>query len=877
MSLMKKFLQAILISLIVLTITGIVFAEPTVKLVKPVGGETVNLQKYLIDFNVSDSKDKNLVAAIFLDDDKNKENGFIKTLVSNLDLEKEKCVDGDANNQTVNACSFEWQVGDVNGYYFLGIEVQNTDGNRQLVFTNNVLKVDAVAPEISGLTPSNGAGYEKTNAVISAVLMDKGFGVNKDSIRLTVEGKTYNLTNFELRFDADKNKLEFNAGEIFSLGQLVKVKLLVEDNAQNKAEKEWQFTVNVKSPSTTPSQPTQPSPQTPVTQTQSISGTMSIHSSVLKVFTEKGSSFSVPFTLKNNALEKVCSKLSVESKSKQVNGSILLKEVCLNQFEETESTALIVLDKDLNKGEYKLELVSNANNSVAKEVITILVDSNKELEVEQLNSVVNSNKPRDLMKLRLWNKTNYAKNLKLKVFSSYLMPFFEESEIKVDANNFKDVKLFIQPLEELEEKKYSLEVVVEEESKLFKKDLSVELKKMRESIYEFTSEKSYEMPQKSSKTIELEVTNKSNRKQTVKLVSDSALITEFSEKQVSLDKWETKKVKLRVETREETLGSKVRVEVFAFNEFDNTKYEFEVKIKLDSLLQLSFPERIEVNTEESERASIELMNSFTEKTTAELTVELMDGNWNGLEVKLDKNKLELEPNKAVSVKVSVNAASNAEAGWRKLNLKIKTANKTLEQIFRVHVIGKDKVKFEAFPSLIELNEEEEKEIQVTVLNSTNSSIKNLKLVGKNLPKEAELEEVKISEIKAGETLTLKTKIKALKTEQDLNTSINLMVEGENYSSKQSIKLNVKDTVKTVTATQTTNTTTASPKEKGQTDGILTGFASLAPVVGIGLVILILIILIILSKINLSKKEEVAEAVEEAQSELNKKKFIFKGV
>lgn len=97
---------------------------PSVKVIKPNGGETTGGFTYPIDFNVSDPNSRSLHAHLYYSDFAA---GFTN-LIASIDLNSSYCTDPDLTTRTTNACAFVWEIPQSLDNNVLWIDINVFDG-----------------------------------------------------------------------------------------------------------------------------------------------------------------------------------------------------------------------------------------------------------------------------------------------------------------------------------------------------------------------------------------------------------------------------------------------------------------------------------------------------------------------------------------------------------------------------------------------------------------------------------------------------------------------------------------------------------------------------------------------------------------------------
>jgi len=148
---------------------------PVVKVIQPNGGETIN-GTYTILFNVSDADDDPIGISIYYSNPAGSHNFTITT--NNLSL----CTDPDMNATTENNCSFVWNTGALNGYFYIDV-VANDSIHAVTNSSASTFLIDNI-PIISGVSV---ADLSETYATI-AWLTDEA---TNSSVNYSVGGATY--------------------------------------------------------------------------------------------------------------------------------------------------------------------------------------------------------------------------------------------------------------------------------------------------------------------------------------------------------------------------------------------------------------------------------------------------------------------------------------------------------------------------------------------------------------------------------------------------------------------------------------------------------------------------------------------------------------
>ncbi|MFA4906933.1 MAG: hypothetical protein WC602_01550, partial [archaeon] len=125
---------------------------PSVRVIKPNGGETTGGSTYSIDFNVSDPNGKSLHAYLYYSHSQ----AAFETLIDSIDLNSSYCIDSDFTTVTTNACSYVWSIPLAADKNVLWIDVNvfdskfsgrdSSDGNFLVTFDVENPKIFAVYP-----------------------------------------------------------------------------------------------------------------------------------------------------------------------------------------------------------------------------------------------------------------------------------------------------------------------------------------------------------------------------------------------------------------------------------------------------------------------------------------------------------------------------------------------------------------------------------------------------------------------------------------------------------------------------------------------------------------------------------------------------------
>jgi len=124
------------------------------------------------------------------------------------------------------------------GRHVFTVRAVDASGNKDASPAKRIWKVDTIKPKAEDFTPEAGSRTSDRTPSVGAVVSDEGRDLSRGDIRLRMDGRE--IRSFS--YDRDTDRLEYVPSGKMDRG-VHAVKIMVRDDAGNRAEETWRFEV----------------------------------------------------------------------------------------------------------------------------------------------------------------------------------------------------------------------------------------------------------------------------------------------------------------------------------------------------------------------------------------------------------------------------------------------------------------------------------------------------------------------------------------------------------------------------------------------------------------------------------------------------------
>ncbi|MBU2475955.1 hypothetical protein KKG83_00630 [Candidatus Micrarchaeota archaeon] len=486
--------------------------------------------------------------------------------------------------------------------------------------------------------------------------------------------------------------------------------------------------------------------------------------------------------------------------------------------------------------------------------LTVNISQGNELELRYYRQNICNN---TLDSLNLWVKNNSlgGKRINLTASSEVFNPSLDKDYLELQSGEEKLVKVELYSDKTFPLDDYSVVVFAETDSTIISKELFFDLVECIQPKKPFIltlNANEFSLKKEETRKIYFTVRNLDEESNEIQFAVKSDLKTKLQQNISVLDGEETRTFWLEVEALKGNDTGKHKVELYAFNQFNDTKKVFYVDViglhEVTSTLLTSHPE-IQRGQSKIFTLLVENKGDFRER------IELREYSDEEINVNLSEENFYLNTKESKKVYLSVNPLLDSELGNKKIRVNIK--GKDIYLKFKVvkeekPLIEEGMIELLSVPEKVTLTEKEAK-ITVVIKNISGEKIENVVFWIEGLPEGVYFNSVLSKNIEINNSRELMGKLLLDQENAVKGTyTIKLVFENSGFRQEKEIQLVVLEE-----ETQEEK----QEKEKQENPGFIAGLFSLATSQFIGLLVIALVILILLfspgnRKERWQKKKEI---------------------
>jgi len=474
------------------------------------------------------------------------------------------------------------------------------------------------------------------------------------------------------------------------------------------------------------------------------------------VFMESNDSIGVNYEIENFSDSNQCITINADSNSNYIEAETSINELCLNAREKTSFTLTVqTINAPLSSFIVRVN-VSTARNT-ERAYLNVIVTEQSPVSVIPLTNTICRQK-KEPIQVQLINNTDAPKTVYLSASNEMFLPYFETTEIELDAFQQKYVDLFVHTTRETMPGDYEVKVYARVDGQLIVRNalFSVEEceQQMNATFILNTSNVCVNAKKEETTLINATIENLLNEKQTIFLQTISSIPSEI-ENEVTLEPLETKSLSFIVKPRIEDAVGNTTVKLYAWNSNYREEKIACVKVleKGSSVLEL-LENNIKIEKEETKIIEFKVINNGDIKQ--DYLIEL--DNPSNFKTQLTANNFELNPNEEKTIYLTI-TATDQKATEHFIDLIVKDNERILSERIYIKVIelqGIKDVMIIVSPESIEIKPNETKTIDIGVLNNANET-KQLRLEIENYNEEIKTKTISFT-LKANEKIILKEPI-----------------------------------------------------------------------------------------------------------------------
>jgi len=530
----------------------------------------------------------------------------------------------------------------------------------------------------------------------------------------------------------------------------------------------------------------------------------------------------------------------------------------------TSISLQLFASSSIPSGSYTVTVNAYYADGQASRTFYVRVGSSTEnLNLSLTNNIacINEN---SLMKLQLKNDNSYSKTVILGIESELFLPTLSPSYVTLDANKIAFIDLMLHANDSVKEGTYSLPVLLQTSSKLTRKEISVKLIDCTKNplpTIEFWANESCSQLSKDSNQISFisfNVSNKSDREQTIDLDVESSLNISLSETHVTLAGSQTKPESMAITLSNATESGLKSIRLIALkNNQRIAEYDINclaIKPKYSTAIDSSSLQGSEISVGTSQSFEILVSNNGDEIEDYALSVE---ENISGLTASFSSSRLSVPAKESKSVMLSINPTVNASGGAKTITLKANgksTASQQASFTVLTSITKPGQIEVVSWPAELSVSSGQEMTVLIKVKNTQSNELNDLIVSLSGAESFLQVSQpVKQMHLASNEERTISILLKAKENLGEEEVNLTLQAESQGIEVEKTVKLLVNKPLSSTTAGLSI------PEEFKTTPS---GFVSLGSLGSLGLLLAVIIIVVAFLYYRKQKPENIA-AIKEA--------------
>lgn len=508
---------------------------------------------------------------------------------------------------------------------------------------------------------------------------------------------------------------------------------------------------------------------------------------------EQGKSLGVKMTFESSSKELKCANIQVFSNSNNITATSAMNRICLNKGQKSLTTVNIYAKEFANEGTYKATVELEIEGKRYRKEISVEVDNENRIKLIQIESRINANKSRDYLVFKVRNKTDENRSVELQAVSNMFMPYFEPSQLYLESDEIREVKLFVNSNPTMEMGRYSLDVIVESKNVNADANSDYDTYSKQEILFEITKEipviellsgiDCKTLNKEENERITFTVKNLSDELQEVRLVSTGDLPNNLGVNSIALQPYEIRNIALNVEARNTDESGEHKITVYAYNNFFSVSKEICVYVNPIRDVDIEFS-AMDFDLETGEEETFYILAENNGDVTEYLEVELPSNT--GLEFSKGNFDSELESRESAIIPITVKAGSTAFGDYSEL-IRVRVVDNFLyQELVNVNVTSLNAVEVISYPTELAINAGKDEEINIALLNNREVTLPATITI-EGLPEGLDYE-VARSTLLPDTAQEVSIKLLVSEELEFLEANAEIVVKGENFETRKALKI-----------------------------------------------------------------------------------------
>jgi len=455
----------------------------------------------------------------------------------------------------------------------------------------------------------------------------------------------------------------------------------------------------------------------------------------------RNDSIGLQFQIKNLGYDEICLNLETEQNDSYIETNLSEDSMCLNG-NESANTTVTIRTENAPRGLQTVTLEAESSEEIAFAIISIYVSEEPEIElVAYSNDICRGTK--DHINVLVRNNSDEFKEVRLQAENEMLLPYFERQTLSLIPFEEKYVELNVHPSPYSAEGTHIVSMMAITDDEIVKETVVLDVEDCgEERDAEFSldvSTRCLDVEKSEDEKIYFTVKNKLDTEQKVYFSAGGELAARLSTDSAWLEGDEEREFYFEVNVDQDARVKDYNVALRVWNSSYGLGEDLCIRPEKAHSVDIRIEENnLELSQWENAVFTVVLENGGDYSEEFELEI---DNDYDNIEVILSDDEIDVERHGSREVYISVNALQEAAEGFYNITFKADTGRDEFEAELYFEVIEAEEIpdvpeqaiEITGYATSINMDENTEKSIFVTVKNNSNTLQENIRVELTGLP------------------------------------------------------------------------------------------------------------------------------------------------